>query len=108
MTDGFGDAGGGWVRGFFGKGEEENHLAAELAAELMAGGEGGEDFADGTAEKFFVELGELAGEDDGLGGAKECGEVAKGFEDAVRSFVEDVGLGRAWEGFECAAAGSGL
>ena len=69
--------------------EEED----ELSANSCACGQLGAEFADGTAEELFVELGEFAGEDDGLCGA-ECGlNVGEGVEDAVRGFVEDVGCG---------------
>ncbi len=53
----------------------------------------GEEFGGGAAEELFVELGELAGEDDALVRAEEVDDVGEGVEDAVRGFVEDVGGG---------------
>ena len=98
--EGFGDhevgyfAGQGGVRRWLSVGrgavEQEDHFAADGGA----GVEGGEEFGGGAAEELFVELGEFAGEDDALGGAEDGGDVGEGVEDAVRGFVEDVGVRR--------------
>jgi len=70
--------------------EEKDDLAADGGALLKRG----EDFGDGAAKELFVELGELACEDDAVRGAERGGDVFEGFEDAVRGFVEDVRGGR--------------
>ena len=59
-----GCAGGG--QGGGGAVDEEDHFAADGGA----GAEVGEEFGGGAAEELFVELGELAGEDDALVGPK--------------------------------------
>ena len=86
--------------GLRGQVEHQDHFAADLGA----GGEVGADFGCGAAEELFVELGELAGEDDGLRGRERGFDVGEGFEDAVRGFVENVGLRSSRECFELAAA----
>src|ERR1700679_3730747 len=63
----------------------------ELSANGCARGELGAEFGDRAAEELLMELGELAGEDDGLLGAEGGFDVGEGVEDAVRGFVEDVG-----------------
>ena len=69
---------------------------------------GSKDFGGGAAEELLVQLGEFSGYYDGLGGTEGGGDVGKGFEDAMRRLVEDVGVGGAGEGFEGGAAGSGF
>ena len=57
----------------------------------------GAEIGNRAAEELFVELGELACENDAVRGAEGRGYVLKGFQDAVRGLVEDV-RGR---GFVC-------
>ena len=67
--------------------EEKDDLSAN-------GGTGDElclEFADKAAEKFFVELGQFAGDDDVLRGAEDGGDVCQCAENAVGGFVEDMG-----------------
>ena len=90
--------------GLLGEVQHQDHLAADLRAR----GQGGPDFSGGAAEELFVELGELAGEDYGLGWREGGFDVGEGFEDAVWGFVEDVGCGAARKGFELAAALAGF
>ncbi len=97
--------------GFGGGGCRRLDQEGDFAADAVAVGEGGLDFGDRAAEELFVELGELAGEDDAQSGAPDGGQVGEGFLDAVRSFVEDEGGGRPGgfgEGFEGGAAGAGF
>ena len=107
-----GDAGGERLGGGAGrvggvsKGEQEDELAADAAAGLLAGGKGGVELLGGAAEELFVEFGEFAGKDDLDATGEEGGEVRKGVEDAVRGFVEEVGAG--WECFQRSSAGSGF
>ncbi len=61
----------------------------EFAADAVAGGEVAAYFGDGAAEKFFVELGEFAGDDDAQRGSPDGFEIGERVDDAVRRLVED-------------------
>ena len=90
---GLGGGGLGW-----GGGEQKDDLAADEGA----GGEVVAEVADRAAQELFVQLGELAGDDEVLGRAEDGGDVGEGVQDAVRGFVEDV------RGVRCAARVSRL
>jgi hypothetical protein len=65
--------------------------------------QGGGDFRKFSAEKFFVELGDFAGEAGGAV-AEDFAGVGDGFSDAVRGFIEDESAVLDAEAFESAAA----
>ena len=86
LRDG-GNNGAGWGEGF----DEEGDFATDAVAcgEVAAG------FGYGGAQKLFVNLGELASDDDAEAGAEDGLEVGERVEDAMRGFIEDEGA-RGW------------
>jgi len=87
----FFDAGGEGLRGVDVRTGFASVGGADEQGDFATGGaflEGGGDFGKFAAEKFFVELGDFAGE---AGGAvpENFAGVGDGFGDAMRSFVKD-------------------
>ncbi len=88
------------------------HEERDFAANSVAGGHLTANMGDGATQELFVDLGELAGDDDAEAGAEDGFEVGERLEDAVRGFVEDQGAfglgGVGGERFEAGAALAGL